>query len=241
MSLPRFFLLDHTGPVAEGSVVRLNPEATRHLKALRLRPGQALEAVLPGGLWRCDLAVLDRDRAEARLVAPLEESREPSVPLEGWLPLTAQLSLWDDWLPPLVELGITRIIPVVYGRSEYEPRKTAAKRERWERLILAACEQSHRSTLPVLEDPVPFSVLPKVETPQRWVAYELQTGASNPALERGPLAFTSGPEGGITDAEFGALDAAGWRPVSLGRSILRAVTTPVALLGAIQMDLGRRS
>ena len=72
MSLPRFFLLDHTGPVAEGSVVRLNPEATRHLKALRLRPGQALEAVLPGGLWRCDLAVLDRDRAEARLVAPLE-------------------------------------------------------------------------------------------------------------------------------------------------------------------------
>ena len=163
------------------------------------------------------------------------------MPPEGWLPLTAQLSLWDDWLPPLVELGITRIIPVVYGRSEYEPRKTAAKRERWERLILAACEQSHRSTLPVLEDPVPFSVLPKVETPQRWVAYELQTGASNPALEGGPLAFTSGPEGGITDAEFGALHAAGWRPVSLGRSILRAVTTPVALLGAIQMDLGRRT
>lgn len=239
MSLPRFFLLDHTGPVAEGSVVRLNAEATRHLKALRLRPGNALELVLPHGEWRCDLAVLDRDVAEARLVAPLDELREPAIALEGWLPLTAQLSLWDDWLPPLVELGITRIIPVIYGRSEYDVRKTAAKRERWERLILAACEQSHRSRLPVLEEPVPFETLRKVEAAQKWVAYELQTGEVNPVLRKETLAFTSGPEGGISDEEFAALRKAGWAPVSLGRSILRAVTTPAAMLGAIQFQLGR--
>ncbi len=52
------------------------------------------------------------------------------------------------------------------------------------------------------------------------------------------MAFTSGPEGGITEDEFKALCNAGWRPVSLGRSILRAVTTPVALLGAVQYKLG---
>ncbi len=240
MSLPRFFLLDHTGPVTEGSVVRLNAEATRHLKALRLRPGNALELVLPGGVWRCDLAVMDRDLAEARLVAALEESREPAIPIEGWLPLTAQLSLWDDWLPPLVELGLTRIVPVIYARSEYDARKTAGKRERWERLILAACEQSHRSALPVLEAPLPFDRLLKVEAPQKWVAYELQTGEVNPALRNEALAFTSGPEGGISDEEFAALRKAGWAPVSLGRSILRAVTTPVALLGAVQFEVSRR-
>ncbi|HJV21229.1 MAG TPA: 16S rRNA (uracil(1498)-N(3))-methyltransferase [Holophagaceae bacterium] len=237
MSLPRFFLLDHTGPVTEGSVVRLNAEATRHLKALRLRPGNALELVLPHGVWRCDLAVLERDVAEARLVAPLDEEREPAIALEGWLPLTAQLGLWDEWLPPLVELGITRIIPVAYGRSEYDVRKTAAKRERWERLILAACEQSHRNRVPVLAEPVPFEALRKVEAPQKWVAYELPTGEANPRLGRESLAFTSGPEGGISDEEFAALRKAGWVPVSLGRSILRAVTTPAALLGAVQFQL----
>lgn len=238
MSLPRFFLLDHTGPVAEGSVVRLNAEATRHLKALRLRPGDALELVLPAAAWKADLALLDRDRAEARLVGPLDEDREPPVALEGWLPLTAQLSLWDDWLPPLVELGITRLVPVVYARSEYDPRKTAGKRERWERLILAACEQSHRSRLPVLEEPVPFEALLQVQG-QRWVAYELATGERNPELRREPLAFTSGPEGGLGDEEFAALSKAGWQAVSLGRSILRAVTAPVALLGAAQFELLR--
>ena len=34
-----------------------------------------------------------------------------------------------------------------------------------------------------------------------------------------------------------ALAAHGWQPVSLGRSILRAVTAPVALLGAVQFQL----
>lgn len=239
MSLPRFFLLDHSGPVTEGSVIRLNAEATRHVKALRLRPGSALEAVLPGGVWKADLTILDRDRAEARLVTPIHERREAPVALEGWLPLTAQLSLWDDWLPPLVELGMTRIIPVIYGRSEFDARKTAAKRERWERLILSACEQSHRNCVPELAQPQPFSTLLSVETAQKWVAYELATGERNPPWRHAPLAFTSGPEGGITDAEFSALADAGWLPVSLGPSILRAVTAPVALLGAVQFELGR--
>lgn len=239
MSLPRFFLLDHTGPVGEGSIVRLNAEATRHLKALRLRPGNALELVLPLATWRADLALLDRDRAEARLVAPLDEHREPPVPLEGWLPLTAQLSLWDDWIPPLVELGLTRLVPVIYARSEYEPRRTAARKERWERLLHAAAEQSHRNRLPELADPVPFEALLKVQTPQRWVAYELPTAERNPQLRAEPLAFTSGPEGGLEDGEFQALRQAGWQPVTLGRSILRAVTTPVALAGAVQFALGQ--
>ena len=48
-----------------------------------------------------------------------------------------------------------------------------------------------------------------------------------------------GPEGGVTDGEFDALRASGWVPVSLGPGILRAVTAPVALLGAIQHELNK--
>ena len=82
-----------------------------------------------------------------------------------------------------------------------------------------------------------FEALLAWEAPQKWVAYELATGQANPPLRAEPLAFTSGPEGGITEPEFAALAAHGWQPVSLGRSILRAVTAPVALLGAVQFQL----
>lgn len=237
MSLPRLFL--DPLPAAENAAVSLGAEAARHLKALRLKPGDALELVMGDQPWTADLAELDRGRAVARLVAPLHEDREAPIALQACLPMPAQLSLFDEWLPPLVELGVTLIQPVVYARSEFDPAKTAARQERWARIIQAACEQGHRSRRPELRPPAPFEALLTWEAPQKWVAYELATREANPELRREALAFTSGPEGGITDGEFTALAAAGWRPVSLGRSILRAVTTPVALLGAVQFQLGR--
>jgi 16S rRNA (uracil1498-N3)-methyltransferase len=237
MSLPRLFL--NALPTLEGQIVPLGPEATRHLKALRLKPGAALELVLGDQAWTADLAIIDRGQALARLVAPLHEDREPTIELQACLPLPAQLSLFDDWLPPLVELGATLIQPVVYQRSEFDGAKTAARIERWTRIIQSASEQSHRNRLPELRPPMPFEALLAWKVPQKWVAYELTTGQANPTLDHQALAFTSGPEGGITDEEFQALATAGWQPVSLGRSILRAVTTPVALLGAVQFELGR--
>jgi len=238
MSLPRLFL---DGPPApqEGLLLPLGAEAARHLKALRLKPGDALELVLGDLAWSADLVELDRARGAARLVAPLCEDREPPIALQACLPLPAQLSLFDEWLPPLVELGVTLVQPVVYRRSEFDPTKTAARLERWTRIIQSACEQSHRSRRPTLHPPMSFAALLAWEAPQKWVAYELATGQANPTLRREALAFTCGPEGGISGEEHAALTAAGWQSVSLGRSILRAVTTPVALLGAVQFQLGR--
>jgi 16S rRNA (uracil1498-N3)-methyltransferase len=233
MSLPRF-LVPHSGPALAGLQVPLAPAQARHLRSLRLGPGAALELVLDAGPWRADLSELGRDQALARLVAPLLEDREPPFPIAAFVPVLAQLALLDDLLPPLVELGASRIQPVAFARSEYDPGKAAARFERWVRIIQGACEQSHRSKVPEFALPVDFQALLRVESAQRWVAHEVPTGGANPGLEPGLLAFTSGPEGGLTDGEYAALTGAGWRPVDLGGSILRAVTCPVALLGAIR-------
>jgi 16S rRNA (uracil1498-N3)-methyltransferase len=237
MSLPRFVIEGAAPPGSEGALVRLGEEAARHLGVLRLKPGAALELLLPEGPWRADLAELARHHAVARLVAPLGEQREAAIPLIACLPLTAQLSLVDDLLPPTVELGASLIQPVIYARSEFDARKTAARMERWRRIVQAACEQSHRGRIPELREPIPLAGLLTLDVPQKWIAYELPTGTPNPRLRREALAFTSGPEGGITDEEFAVLVQAGWRAVSLGPAILRAVTAPVALLGAVQYTL----
>jgi 16S rRNA (uracil1498-N3)-methyltransferase len=231
MSLPRIFIA-HAPLATAGAVIPMGPDEARHLKALRLHPGDALELVLASGAWKAEVAQMERERALVRLVAPLEEDRESSQPLHLCIPLTAQLSLVDEMLPALVELGATLIQPIVYARSENDAKKGASKRDRWLRLIQSAAEQSHRSVLPELRDPLPFEALLRWDAPQKWVAYELPTGEANPSLGEGALALTSGPEGGITDEEFAALQKAGWKPVSLGRSILRAVNAPMALLGA---------
>lgn len=236
MSLPR--ILARVDAPSEGALVPLGPDQAAHLRALRLKAGSALELLLPGGPWRADLAELGREGAQVRLVAPLHEDREAPIPIEVFLPVTAQLSLVDDLLPPLVELGAARIVPAVFARSEHDPRKTQARMERWRRILAGAVEQSHRGRLPDLAEPAPFEALLACRAPQKWVAYEEGTDLPNPRLRREPLALASGPEGGITAAEFEALRAAGWAPVRLGRAVLRAVTAPVALLGAVQFALG---
>lgn len=233
MSLPRFFLPAQDAPRA-GALVALDLAQAKHLRALRLQPGAALELVGPAGAWKADLAAISREGAQARLVGPLEEDREPPCSIQVFLPLTAQLALVDDMLPPLVELGATSLHLVAWRRSEADPAKVRARMERWGRIVQGACEQSHRGRIPALEGPLPFEALLEVGTPQRWVAYEVPAGSGNPVPEPGPIALASGPEGGITGEEFRALAGAGWKPVTLGGSILRAVTCPVALLGAVR-------
>jgi len=238
MSIPRFFV-PYPGQPHAGLQLPLGAAQARHLWVLRLPPGSALELVLETGPWKADLVELSKDQALARLVAPLQEDREPPCAITAYVPVTAQLSLLDDLLPPLVELGATRIQPVVFRRSEHDADKTAARFERWQRILHGACEQSHRSRVPAFAPPMGFEQLLADPTPQRWVAHEVPTGQANPTLALGPVAFTSGPEGGLTDGEFTALGAAGWLPVYLGGSILRAVTCPVAMLGAIRFLLPR--
>jgi 16S rRNA (uracil1498-N3)-methyltransferase len=238
MSIPRLFV-PISGAVHEGLQVPLEAAQAHHLWVLRMPQGSALELVLEAGPWRADISEIDKDHAMARLVAPLREDREPPFEAIAYIPVTAQLSLLDDLLPPLVELGATLIQPVVFRRSEYDAAKTAARFERWQRIVHSACEQSHRSRVPGFALPVPFEALLGVDLAQRWVAHELASGQANPELARGPIAFTSGPEGGLTDGEYSALTGAGWQSVYLGGSILRAVTCPVALLGAIRFLLPR--
>lgn len=236
--MPRL-IVPSPGPHFEGRSVALTPDQARHLHTLRLKAGAALELLLEDGPWQADLTEIGQDSAHARLVSPVAEVRESPIPLHACLPITSHLATWEDWLPPLVELGVTHIHPIIYARSEFDSRRTLAKAARWSRIISASVEQSHRSRLPELLPVRPFEALLDWEIRQRWVAYEAAAGTANPLLDLEALAFTCGPEGGITDQEFVALRDCGWQPVCLGRSILRAVTAPIALMGAIQFQLNQ--
>jgi 16S rRNA (uracil1498-N3)-methyltransferase len=185
------------------------------------------------------LAEATKHGAAIRLVCPIGENREPPIEIHACLPITAQLSLWDVFLPSAVELGASLIQPVAYERSQYDKRSVEARMKRWQKIILSACEQSHRARIPELQAPIAAEALQDWGLKQRWVAYELITNEPNPSLALEGLAFTHGPEGGITDGEIGLLRESGWKPISLGRGIVRAATCPSAILGAVQFELMR--
>jgi 16S rRNA (uracil1498-N3)-methyltransferase len=238
MTLPRFAFTESIA-TREGLLLTLSAEQAKHVSALRISLGGPMEVLLPSGIWLGELASVSKRGAAIRLVAPLGEDREAPIEIHACLPITAQLNIWSDFLPSAVELGASLIQPIIFERSQYDSRQVQPRMERWRRIILAACEQSHRSKVPELLPPLPIAALQTWGAAQKWVAFETPTGEQNPCLGPGSIAFTHGPEGGIADSEIELLTKSGWKAITLGKSIMRAATCPAAILGAIQMELGR--
>ena len=73
--------------------------------------------------------------------------------------LTLILSIFKfdrmEWaIEKCVELGVSRIVPVIAQRTEAHLAKAAGKRvERWQRIALQASEQSRRASAPEIMPP----------------------------------------------------------------------------------------
>jgi 16S rRNA (uracil1498-N3)-methyltransferase len=125
---------------------------------------------------------------------------------------------------------------LIARRTDAHLISAAANRcERWERLARQAAEQSRRVSPPVLD--VPLTVKEALDTPGgiRILLAENEqnlslTEALLQAPPKGNVCLAVGPEGGWTEGEVQAFGLAGWRPATLGPTILRAETAAIAAL-----------
>jgi len=116
--------------------------------------------------------------------------------------------------------------------------------ERWRRIALEASQQSRRSDVPVIHDPVKLSEYAKAALNAKRIVLAEQErsttlrGALAEAIaaagtEMPELEIAIGPEGGWAPEEEALFDANGWRAVSLGPRILRAETAAIAALAVV--------
>ena len=146
-----------------------------------------------------------------------------------------------EWMiEKATELGVARIVPVMATRTERGLDKAAQKRiERWRRIGVEASQQSRRAHLPEIDEAAPWKDALAIAADQRYALDE--DPAAKPFLNALPQTKTSadrvailvGPEGGWTEEERSEFAQAGWTPVSLGPSILRAETAGIAGIAVI--------
>jgi 16S rRNA (uracil1498-N3)-methyltransferase len=231
------FLLD---PLPEAGPARLDGPEGRHAATVkRLRPG---ETVLlcdgRGGLAHAVVDAAGRDTVDLTITARADaDPPSPRVVL-------AQALVKGDRGELAVELateaGVDGILPWraarCVARWEEGPRGEKAL-GRWRSTAREAAKQARRPWLPVVEQPVTTAALAR-----RVAGADLAVVLHEAAPERladlalpprGELLLVVGPEGGITDAEIGALVEAGARPVRLGPEVLRASTAAAVALGAL--------
>ncbi len=215
-------------------------QAAHLAKVLRAQPGQIFDVVANGFLHRAEIV----SATEREVVFSLHEELEA----ESALPVHLLLAVFKfdhmEWgIEKATELGAARITPVLARRTEKHLAQAAAKRvERWRRIAREAAQQSRRSDVPEVNDPVALKIgmgMVRAET-KLLLAETEQENSLKGALENETesVALAIGPEGGWTAEEMGLFSEGGWRHVTLGPRILRAETAAIAGLAICSAMLG---
>lgn len=223
----RFYTPD---PLAPGEYVLSGPEAHHLATVRRFGPGDVVTLFNGDGHDHpAEVVAADRKRAVLAVRPAVAVSRELRHPLV----VAAALPKGDrgDFLvEKLTELGVTRFVPLRTARTVVQPKD--ARLDKLQQAVIEASKQCGRNRL--------MEVGPLT----RWADYyPTSAPAGLRLLLHPPLDGSSGlpgrvpaegvtvavgPEGGFTDDEVTAAEAAGWVRVSLGPRVLRVETAAVA-------------
>jgi 16S rRNA (uracil1498-N3)-methyltransferase len=216
-------------------VISIRDEEHRHLSVARAAVGEEIEIFDGRGeVLTAKISVIERRETHARITGNRHVAEDAHELILGQSLI--RHAAFEFALEKAVEAGVTRIIPVIAGRSN---AKDVGRRERWHRIIVEAAKQSKRYHLPVLDEPRSFSKVLEVKAPTRIVFSERNGSALKDAIRQSPVLYMIGPEGGWTDEELVFAQQRGFALVGLGATILKAETAAVVATALVRYELDR--
>jgi 16S rRNA (uracil1498-N3)-methyltransferase len=240
------------------NTVRLEGDDYHYLvRVRRLAVGEFFPAILPNGketlvkITSINQKVLT-GKCQTSLEAASEEKKLPSIILFQALPKSDKMDLI---VRQAAEGGITEIVPFV---SEFSIAKTGAdgqKFARWERIIREARQQSGSKIATAIRRPVHGKNLTLSGLFEYWAMLR-EAGAMglffhHVGLEKESLhsyldsvgsvvVLAVGPEGGFSDAEAALFLKNGFKPVTIGDTVLRTETAALYCAAAVKILLLER-
>lgn len=224
----------------EGDHAWLVGQNAHHLfRVLRAQAGQQFDIAADGVLRVGTITLATSEKVEFHLG---EEVRSEALPQ-----IDVYLSIFKfdrmEWaLEKLTELGVARIIPVIAARTAQHLAKAAEARvERWRKIAREASQQARRLAPPEVAAPMRINAVTKERKVAGIVLSEVENSVSLKAAAAGcrpPVALAFGPEGGWTREELDEFEKAGWKPASLGQTILRAETAAIAAVAVVMAEMG---
>ncbi len=230
----QYFYIPHDRIQTDAKQLVLQGEEHHHcVHVLRKRKGDQFYVVDGRGT---EYRVTAEDDTSAGLVCRIDAVNERPRELSRPLILVQALLKKDkmEWIvEKSVELGVSRIVPVITQRTEVSAK--AFHRGRLEKILRSAMKQSMRSVWTDLDDVCQLTDAISA-FPNAYVAHEKAQTPLSLLTESDPChILVIGPEGGFTDDEVGAMEAASWQPVSLGKRRLRSETAAVVGLSHLML------
>lgn len=241
------FFVDDPGAFSDRSVV-ITGEDVNHVKnVLRLKEND--ELIVSDGRGRdyhCRISGITNEEVVADICDICDNFSELSteITLFQGFPKGDKMELI---IQKTVELGVTRIVPVMTKRTvvKLDDKKAKKKTERYNMIAESAAKQSGRGMIPEVTMPVSFaeavSMAEKLD--MNIIPYEEAEGVeySRNIIEsikgKKSLGIFIGPEGGFAREEVEKALDAGASAITLGHRILRTETAGMAVISIIMFEL----
>ncbi len=240
MRIPRVYQATKLYP---GLELALSPEAAIHLvRVLRLAVGSSLHVFNgEGGEYAATIVVIKKNQVQVKIADHIIATVESPLPIHLGQGISRGEKM-DYTIQKAVELGVTEITPLLTERCgvKLSDERWEKRLQHWRGIIIAACEQSGRNTIPVIIHPKPlFAWLEELQADWKLVLdpkgeKKLGELSGKPVT----VSLLIGPEGGLTEFEIDLAKQSGFVNLRLGPRILRTETASMATIAAIQTYFG---
>ena len=199
-------------------------------KVMRIKKSEVFSLFNSSGEWEAIILDISKNIVEFNITKQLRQKENSK---ELWLAFSPLKSNYFNFMiQKATELGVTKFLPIIFDRTIV--RKV--NKERLEKVIIEATEQSNRINIPTIEEPQSLdSFLNNNKTDL--IFTDLNTTNKKIDLNQltsNPTCVIIGPEGDFSEEEREQiLNYKGVQPIKINENILRSETAVISALSII--------
>ena len=205
-------------------------------KVMRVKENEVFSLFNSSGEWEAKILNISKNIVEFNVRKQLRKKENIK---ELWLAFSPIKSNYFNFMiQKATELGVTRFIPIIFDRTIV--RKI--NKERLEKIIIEATEQSNRINIPTLEKPQNLkNFLSNNSKKMDLVFTDLNTSKKKLEVSKEgnkPLCAVVGPEGDFSEKERELiLNFKDVKQININPNILRAETATISIISIISYIL----
>ena len=199
-------------------------------KVMRVKENEVFSLFNSSGEWEAKILSISKNIVEFNITKQL---RQKETTKELWLAFSPIKSNYFNFMiQKATELGVTKFLPIVFDRTIV--RKI--NKERLEKVIIEAAEQSNRINVPSIEEPQSLNSFLK-NSKMDLIFTDLNTSNTKIDLNQltsNPTCVIIGPEGDFSEVErHEILKFNGVQAIKINENILRSETAVISAISII--------
>ena len=201
-------------------------------KVMRVKANETFSLFNSSGEWTAKVKKITKGIVEFIVTKQLRQKESTK---EIWLAFSPIKSNYFNFMiQKATELGVTKFLPIIFDRTIV--RKI--NKDRLEKIIIEATEQSNRISVPLIEKPKNLKkFLSENENKINLIFTDLNSQNKKldlKGLSKNPICLIVGPEGDFSESEREeVLSFEGVKPLKINENILRAETAAISTISII--------